>query len=117
MGDFTKLKHIEFPAVLENNHYRGSSFNLLQLACYPLTKQTGHKSVRVQMHVLIDGKINEILEQNQHGISNIRQIDLKLARYYFLLENFGPEDLDDCVVEFDHPREVTVTLEIYTSEI
>ena len=71
-----------------------SSYDLIRMACYPLTLSEGNTERNVTLTTRINGSVIDIAEQRQLNVTNEANIDAGLAAYYFLLQHHEPEELD-----------------------
>ncbi|EHA1127164.1 hypothetical protein FG475_18985 [Vibrio navarrensis] len=71
-----------------------SNYELIRMACYPLTLSEGKMERTVTLTTRVNGNVVDIAEQRQLNVSNDANIDPNLAAYYFLLQHHEPEELD-----------------------
>lgn len=110
------LKSLKFKAATGDPFPKIDSFGLLRMLCYPLTIQQGEREIDVRLIIKIDGQIKDVVKQKQVGVLFDGQMDLRLARYYFLLQNHEPEDLEDLKTELKNPRIINVEFKVEIRE-
>lgn len=113
-----ELDSVEFDAiVVGKSKFRNKTplYDLLRMACYPLTKQEGEAKHRVQLWLEINNNIIDIIEQEQRGVSDITAVDIGLAKCYFLLCNHESEDYEYLIEDYgqDEIHSVKVKLSMF----
>lgn len=110
------IKDIEFQVGVRFNHKDGliksfSAYDVLRMACYPITREDGKEEKILQIHISYDGSIHDICEQRQMVLNSLDVIDLNLCRYYCELIGSAIHDIDES--EKDEWKVVTMKIEAF----
>ena len=94
------------------------SYNYLRLCMYPSINvdSGGSEGCKAVMILKIDGNVTDIIEQRQ-SFSADSKVDVLLARYMFLLNNYDEDEYHELLVDYpdNEIHKVTVSIRIELS--
>lgn len=94
------IKEIEFdvgvrPSKSPSKIVPFSDYEILRMACYPISLHDGDITKVLQLHISYNDQIYDVVEQRQYVLNSLEEIDLNLSKYYCELIGSAADDIDD----------------------